>query len=56
MIENLYLDLTEEKNDQKFYGKLFKSCKAAEEELYRADSGGRNRVIHLTVLHRQNYT
>jgi hypothetical protein len=27
MIENLYLDLAEETNDQKFYGKLFQSLR-----------------------------
>ena len=34
MIENLYLDLTEE---TKIYGKLLQACKAAAEELFRAD-------------------
>ena len=34
MIENLYLDLTEE---TKIYGKLFLACQAAEEELFQAD-------------------
>ena len=34
MIENLYLDLTEE---TKIYGKLFQACKAAAEELFRVD-------------------
>ena len=37
MIEQLYLDLAEETNDQKFYGKLFQACQAAMEELFRAD-------------------
>ena len=37
MIDRLYLDLAEETSDQKFYGKLFKSCKAEAEELFRAD-------------------
>jgi len=27
MIEQLYLDLAEETNDQKFYGKLLQACK-----------------------------
>ena len=31
MIEQLYLDLAEETNDQKFYGKLFQACKAVNE-------------------------
>ena len=34
MIENLYLDLTEE---TKIYGKLFQDSKAATEELFRED-------------------
>jgi len=37
MIENLYLDLTEETKDQMIYGKLFQDCKSAAEELFRAD-------------------
>ena len=37
MIEQLYLDLAEETNDQKFYGKLFQDCQAAAEELFRVD-------------------
>ena len=37
MIEQLYLDLTEETNDTIIYGKLFQDCKAAEEELFQAD-------------------
>ena len=37
MIEQLYLDLTEEKNDTIIYGKLFQSCKAAAKELSRED-------------------
>ena len=34
MIEQLYLDLTEE---TKIFGKLFQACKAAAEELFRTD-------------------
>ena len=34
MIENLYLDLTEE---TKIFGKLFQACSAAAEELFRVD-------------------
>jgi len=37
MIEQLYLDLAEETNDLKIYGKLLQACKAAAEELFRAD-------------------
>ena len=37
MIEQLYLDLTEETKDQMIYGKLFQDCQAATEELFRAD-------------------
>ena len=36
MIEQLYLDLTEETNDKKIYGKLFQACKSAAEELFQA--------------------
>ncbi len=32
MIEQLYLDLAEETNDQKIYGKLFQACQAAADE------------------------
>ena len=35
MIEQLYLDLAEETNDQKIYGKLFQACQAAAKELFR---------------------
>ena len=35
MIEQLYLDLAEETNETKIYGKLFQDCKAAAEELFR---------------------
>ena len=38
MIDRLYLDLAEETNDQKIYGKLFQSCKAAAEELLGEES------------------
>ena len=34
MIEQLYLDLAEETNDQKIYGKLFQACHAAAKELF----------------------
>ena len=34
MIEQLYLDLAEETNDQKIYGKLFQACQAAAKELF----------------------
>ena len=37
MIEQLYLDLAEETSDLKIYGKLFQTCHAAAEELFRAD-------------------
>ena len=37
MIEQLYLDLTEETNETKIYGKLFQDCQAAAEELFRTD-------------------
>ena len=37
MIEQLYLDLTEETNDTKIYGKLLQDCQAAAEEFFRAD-------------------
>ena len=37
MIEQLYFDLAEESNDTIIYGKLFQDCKAAAEELFRAD-------------------
>ena len=37
MIEQLYLDLTEETSDLKIYGKLLQACKAAAEELFRVD-------------------
>ena len=46
MIEQLYLDLAEETNDQKFYGKLFQDCHAAAEELFRVD---RMNELHLKV-------
>ena len=32
MIEQLYLDLTEETNDTKIYRKLFQACQAAADE------------------------
>jgi len=35
MIENLYLDLTEETSDLKIYGKLLQACKSAAEVLFR---------------------
>ena len=66
MIEQLYLDLTEETNDTKICGKLFQSCKSAVEELFREERGnelhrnlgerGKTLVTYFTVLHRQNYT
>ena len=56
MIEQLYLDLAEETNDQKFYGKLFKSCQAATEQFLGQDEVGGTLVTYFTVLHRQNYT
>ena len=37
MIEQLYFDLAEETSDLKIYGKLLQACKAAEEELFRAN-------------------
>ena len=37
MIEQLYLDLTEETNDTKIYEKLFQACKSVAEELFQAD-------------------
>ena len=37
MIEQLYLDLAEETNDTKIYGKLFHACKVVVEELSRVD-------------------
>ena len=37
MIDRLYLDLAEETSDLKIYGKLLQACKAAAEELFRAD-------------------
>ena len=40
MIENLYLDFVEETHDLKIYGKLLQACKAAAEELFRADRVG----------------
>ena len=39
MIEQLYLDLTEETNDTKIYGKLLQDCQAAAEELFREERG-----------------
>ena len=45
MIEQLYLDLAEETNDQKFYGKLFITCQAAAEELL-----GENGVVILDLF------
>ena len=39
MIEQLYLDLTEETNDTIIYGKLFQACKAVVEELFREERG-----------------
>ena len=46
MIEQLYLDLTEETSDLKIYGKLLQACKAATEELFRVD---RVNELHLEV-------
>ena len=43
MIEQLYLDLTEE---TKIYGKLLQACKSAAEEFFRAD---RVNELHLEV-------
>ena len=37
MIDRLYLDLAEETSDLKIYGKLLQACKAAAEELFRAE-------------------
>ena len=35
MIDRLYLDLAEEKNDLRIYGKLFQACKSAAKELFQ---------------------
>ena len=40
MIENFYMVLAEESNDQMIYGKLFQACQAAVEELFREDRVG----------------
>ena len=37
MIEQLYLDLTEETKDQMIYGKLLQACQTAAEDLSRVD-------------------
>ena len=39
MIDRLFLDLAEETSDLKIYGKLLQACKAAAEELFRAERG-----------------
>jgi len=46
MIEQLYLDLTEETNDTIIYGKLFQDCQAAAEEIFRED---RENELHREV-------
>ena len=39
MIDRLYLDLAEEKNDLRIYGKLLQACKSEAEELFREERG-----------------
>ena len=39
MIEQLYLDLAEETNHLKIYGKLLQACHAAVKELFREERG-----------------
>jgi len=39
MIEQLYLDLTEETNDTKICGKLLQACQAAAEALFLVERG-----------------
>ena len=40
MIEQLYMVLAEETKDQMIYGKLFITCQATAEDLFRRGRGG----------------